>query len=55
MPRRVTLVYGEPMNFKALREEARTCPKPRLKEIYQQAADEIMAAIASLEVPQERS
>lgn len=54
MPRRVTLVYGEPMNFKALREEARTCPKPRLKEIYQQAADEIMAAIASLEVPQER-
>ena len=54
MPRRVTLVYGEPMHFKALREEAKTCSKPRLKEIYQQAADEIMAVIASLEVPKKR-
>lgn len=54
MPRRVTVVYGEPMDFKALREEAKTCPKPRLKEIYQQAADEIMAAIAGLEVPTRR-
>ena len=36
-------------HFKALREEAQTCSKPRLKEIYQQLADEIMAAIAKLE------
>lgn len=55
LPCRVIVVYGEPMDFKSLREEAKTCPKPRLKEIYQQAADEIMAAIAGLEVPTTRS
>ena len=48
-PRRVTVKYGKPMMFEALRAEARTCSKPRLKEIYQQVADEIMAAIAKLE------
>lgn len=48
-PRRLTVVYGEPLDFQALREEARRCPKPRLKEIYQQVADEIMKAIAALE------
>ena len=37
------------MNFEALRAEAKTCDKARLKEIYQQVADEIMAAIAKLE------
>ena len=42
--------YGEPLHFRELREEAATCSKPRLKEIYQQIADEIMAAIARLEV-----
>jgi hypothetical protein len=35
--------------FEALRAEAKNCPKPRLKEIYQQVADEIMAVIATLE------
>jgi 1-acyl-sn-glycerol-3-phosphate acyltransferase len=49
LPRRVTVTYGEPLDFKALREEARTCAKPRLKEIYQKVADDIMAAIARLE------
>ena len=48
-PWRVAVKYGVPLNFKALREEAKTCAKPRLKEIYQQVADEIMAAIAALE------
>lgn len=47
--RKLTVTYGPPLDFKALREEARTCSKPRLKEIYQQVADEIMAAIARLE------
>jgi len=37
------------MDFAALRAEAKTCAKPRLKEIYQQVADELMAAIAKLE------
>jgi len=41
--------YGKPMDFAALRAEARTCSKARLKEIYRQIADEIMAVIAKLE------
>ena len=48
-PRRVVVKYGEPMRFEKLRAEAKTCDKQRLKEIYQQVADEIMAAIARLE------
>jgi len=48
-PHRIAVKYGQPMDFKALREEAKTCSKIRLKEIYQQVADEIMAAIAKLE------
>jgi 1-acyl-sn-glycerol-3-phosphate acyltransferase len=48
-PRRVTVKYGVPMDFKALREEAKTCTKPRLKKIYQEIADQLMAAIAKLE------
>jgi len=47
-PRRLTVKYGQSMHFKALREEAKTCPKPRLKAIYQQVADEIMAEIGRL-------
>lgn len=48
-PRRVMVKYGRPMMFEQLRAEAKTCDKARLKEIYQQVADEIMAAIAQLE------
>jgi len=48
-PHPVALKYGKPMNFDALRAEAKNCTKARLKEIYQQVADEIMAVIAKLE------
>ena len=48
-PYRVAVKYGQPMRFERLRAEAKVCPKPRLKQIYQQVADEIMAAIARLE------
>lgn len=48
-PHRVAVKYGQPMDFEKLRAEAKTCDKARLKEIYQQVADEIMAAIAKLE------
>jgi 1-acyl-sn-glycerol-3-phosphate acyltransferase len=48
-PFRVAVKYGQPMRFEALRAEAKVCSKPRLKQIYQQVADEIMAAVASLE------
>jgi 1-acyl-sn-glycerol-3-phosphate acyltransferase len=53
-PHRVMVKYGQPMNFAVLRTEAKTCDKVRLKEIYKQVADEIMAAIAKLE-PREDS
>jgi 1-acyl-sn-glycerol-3-phosphate acyltransferase len=48
-PKRVAVKYGQPMRFEKLRAEARDCPKARLKEIYQEIADEIMEAIAKLE------
>ncbi len=48
-PYRVAVKYGRPMMFEKLRAEAKTCSKPRLKEIYQQVADELMAEIAKLE------
>src|SRR6516225_4796715 len=47
-PTRIAVKYGEPMRFETLRAEAKTCSKSRLKEIYQEIADEIMAAIAKL-------
>ena len=48
-PKRVTVKYGHPLHFRELRAEAKDCSKERLKEIYQQIADEVMAAIARLE------
>lgn len=47
-PHRVQVKYGEPMDFAALRAEAKVCSKDRLKEIYQEVADELMAEIANL-------
>ena len=49
LPHRVAVKYGRPLHFERLREEAKQCSKARLKVIYQQVADEIMAAIARLE------
>jgi 1-acyl-sn-glycerol-3-phosphate acyltransferase len=54
-PYKVAVKYGEPMRFEQLREEAKVCSKPRLKEIYQQVADEIMAAIAHLESHEDKT
>jgi 1-acyl-sn-glycerol-3-phosphate acyltransferase len=48
-PHQVAVKYGQPMMFEQLRAEAKTCSKTRLKEIYQQVSDELMAAIARLE------
>jgi len=42
------------MDFTTLRKEAQNCSKPRLKEIYQQVADQIMAAIAALQPCQDK-
>ena len=54
-PYRVAVKYGQPMRFEQLRSEAKVCSKPRLKEIYQQVADEIMAAIAKLEPHEDKT
>ena len=48
-PSKIAVKFGKPLDFSKLREEARTCSKPRLKEIYQEVADEIMREIAVLE------
>ncbi len=48
-PSHVAVKYGRPLDFGRLRAEAKTCSKARLKEIYQEVADEIMRAIAKLE------
>jgi len=49
LPQPLRVKYGCPMDFTALRVEAKICSKARLREIYQQVADDIMAAIAKLE------
>jgi 1-acyl-sn-glycerol-3-phosphate acyltransferase len=49
MPHKIMAKYGKPMNFSALRAEAQTCSKARLKQIYQEVADQIMAEIAKLQ------
>jgi hypothetical protein len=54
-PHRVGVKYGLPMRFEQVRAEARVCTKQRLKEIYQQVADEIMAAIAKLEPVEDKT
>jgi 1-acyl-sn-glycerol-3-phosphate acyltransferase len=53
LPRRrpVAVRYGQVMHFEALRAEAETCGKSRLKEIYQEVAEQIMREIALLEPP----
>ena len=48
-PHRLTVKYGKPIEFAALRAEAKSCDKERLKQIYQEVADELMRAIAQLE------
>lgn len=47
-PHKISIRFGRPLDFGPQREEARSCSKPRLKEIYQEVADEIMRAIAAL-------
>ena len=54
-PRSVAVKYGQPMYFEELRAEARTCSRPRLKEIYQTVADDLMAAVSKLEPHRDKS
>jgi 1-acyl-sn-glycerol-3-phosphate acyltransferase len=47
-PRPVFIRFGAPLNFDALRAEAKHCSKPRLKEIYREVATGIMSGISEL-------
>lgn len=47
-PHRIRIVFGQPLHFEKLRAEAETCDKARLKEIYQEIADQLMDAIRRL-------
>lgn len=51
LPRPVQLQvkFGHPMHFHASRKEVQQCTKARLKQIYQEVADQIMEAIEELE------
>jgi 1-acyl-sn-glycerol-3-phosphate acyltransferase len=49
-PRRITVKYGHPLPFTALKEEAQNCSKDRLKEIYQEISVQIMDAIRNLKM-----
>ena len=53
-PHRVAVKYGQPCRFETLRAEAKDCSKARLKAIYQQVADETLAAIGRLEACEDR-
>ncbi len=53
-PRKIRAKYGVPMDFAAQRAEAKICSKARLKEIYQEVANEIMAQLAKLEPCEDR-
>ena len=48
-PLRVAVKFGAPLDFALARAEASTCSKTRLKAIYQEVADHIMAAIGRLQ------
>ena len=47
-PHRVAVRFGKALDFTDLRTEAKTCSKPRLKEIYQEVANRILQAISDL-------
>ena len=53
-PHCIAVKYGRPIDFSALRAEAKVCPKPRLKQIYQEVADRIMSEIAALQPHSEK-
>ena len=55
LPRTVTVKYGEVLDFSKARAEAALCSKARLKQIYQEIADQIMDAIRDLEPCREKA
>jgi len=48
-PRAVAVKYGTVLDLEGLRADAKSCSKDRLKELYQEASNQIMRAIAALQ------
>jgi 1-acyl-sn-glycerol-3-phosphate acyltransferase len=48
-PLPIAVRYGRPLDFSVERAEAKVCSKVRLKQIYQEVADRLMAEIAALQ------
>ncbi len=44
----ISVKFGHPLHFHSLRHQAETCQGRELRNVYQQAADETMAAIAAM-------
>lgn len=51
--RRLAVTYGAPLDFAEQRAEARAAPRARLKAIYQEIAEALMARIAALQPARE--
>jgi 1-acyl-sn-glycerol-3-phosphate acyltransferase len=51
----IAVKFGHPIHFHSLREKAATCPRPELRNLYQQATDETMTAIATMRPVMDRA
>jgi hypothetical protein len=51
----IAVKFGHPIHFHSLREKAGTCPRPELRNLYQQATDETMTAIAAMRPVMDRA
>jgi len=47
-PCQISVKFGAPLYFEQYRTEAQTCSKQRLKQLYQEVADDLMTAIGNL-------
>lgn len=48
-PCKITVKFGQPLDFAALHTKAHQCSKATLKQVYQQIADQLMTELAKLE------
>jgi 1-acyl-sn-glycerol-3-phosphate acyltransferase len=53
--RPIAVKYGHPLMFEAARAESRSCPKTRLKQLYQEVADTLMNEIERLQPHQDNT
>ena len=51
----IAVKFGHPIHFHSLREKAATCPRPELRNLYQQATNETMTAIAAMRPVMDRA